>query len=324
MILIATLNLFVHKTAIVDGMEVDSMNTIQDQRLVVGESAIYSALMIKVLQGEPYVLGIAGGISGRFIKNFMDKNRIKSDLLWKERETRSVLKIIDSVQMTETTFVDDTFNYDELDLKNLKHKFLVKLRDANTVIINSMSLHDEMPQRILHELFLQTKEHQQKVIISLTGEELRKALAFSPYGVVIQEEDLKELLIQEFQDEVILIETLQKLALQYNIKYLVFDNKKNKNIYVFSKNKICSAKYGKFVKDMEEQGSKDLLVGALAISLSRKYEIEKITKLLAAIKGAMKWEEYPKVCARKDVDNLYHKMKLVEIYNSNSDHVELE
>ncbi|MBC7958646.1 MAG: hypothetical protein H7X94_02160, partial [Vallitaleaceae bacterium] len=90
MILITTLNLFVHKTAVVDGLDVNGINAIQDHRMVVGDSAIYSALIIKILQGEPYVLGIAGGIGGRFIKNFMDKNRIKSDLLMKEQETRSV------------------------------------------------------------------------------------------------------------------------------------------------------------------------------------------------------------------------------------------
>lgn len=324
MILVVTLNLFVHKTAIVDGLEVNSANAIQDQRLVVGESAIYSALMIKVLQGDPHVLGVAGGISGRFIKNFMDKNRIKSDLLWKEKETRSVLKIIDSVNMTETTFVDDTFGYDDNDLKNLKHKFLNNIKDANTVIINSMPVHDEVSQRILEELMTLTKTYHQKVITSLTGEELRKALEHSPYGVVIQESDLKELLVEDAVNEVVLIESLQKIALKYNIKYLVYDNTRNKNIYVLSKNKICCAKYGKFVKDIEEPGSKELLVGALAIAVSRKYEIEKMTKLLAAIKSAMRWENYPKICTRKEVDDLYNKMKLVEIYNSHSKHLEIE
>lgn len=324
MILIVTLNLFVHKTAIVDGLEVNSTNAIADHRLVVGESAIYSALMIKVLQGEPYVLGVAGGIGGRFIKNFMDKNRIKSDLLWKEKETRSVLKIIDSINMTETTFVDDTFGYDSLDLKNLKHKFLNNIKDANTVIINSMAVHDEVSQKILEEMMVISKEYHHKVIISLTGEELRNALAYSPFGVVLNEVDLKELNIEKFDNELLLIETLQKIAIQFNIKYLVYDNTRNKNIYVFSKHKICRAKYGKFLKDFEEQGSKDLLVGTLAIAISRKYEIEKMTKLLAAMKGAMRWESYPKICSRKDIDDLYHKMKLEEIFNSHNDHLEIE
>lgn len=319
MILIATLNLFVHKTAIVDGLEVNGVNTIQDNRLIVGESAVYSALIIKALQGEPYVLGIAGGISGRFIKNFMDKNRIKSDLLWKESETRSVLKIIDSVNMTETVFVDDTFSHNELDLKNLKHKFQNNIRDANTVIINSRPLHDDVSERILEELMHISKENNQKVITSLTGIELRKALEHSPFGVVINASDLKELLLENTEDETLIIEELKTLAIKYSIKYLVFDNTQNKNIYVIAKHKICSAKYGKFAKEVDEEGTKDLLVGAMAVAVSRKYEIEKMTKILAAVKGSVKVENYPNICHRKDVDNLYNKMKLVEIYNSRNE-----
>lgn len=318
MILITTLNLFVHKTAVVDGLEVNGINAIQDHRMVVGDSAIYSALIIKILQGEPYVLGIAGGIGGRFIKNFMDKNRIKSDLLMKEQETRSVLKIIDSVHMTETTFVDDTFSYDEVDMKNLKHKFMNNIKDANTVIINSNPLNDDIAHRILEEVMFLAHEHGQKTITSLTGTELRKALEQRPYAVVINEVDLKELILDEFgemEDESYVVEALQTLANKYHVKYLVLDNTRNKNIYVFAKHKICCAKYGKFVKETEDLGTKDFLVGALAICISRKYEIEKMTKLLAAVRAAIKTEHFPKICLRKDVDDLYNKMKLVEIFS---------
>lgn len=317
MILIATLNLFVHKTAIVDGLEINRNNTIQDYRLIVGESAIYSAIVIKILQGEPFVLGIAGGIGGRYIKNFMDKNRVKSDFLWKETETRSVLKIIDSVNMTETTFTDDTMVYDEVDLKNFKHKFQINVKNANTVIINNNSSHSDGSNEIIKEILRLSFEHNQKIVISLSGEDLRRALEFRPYAMVINAEDIKELLLDDVEDENQLLQRLHNIVIKHHIKYLVLDHLENKNIYVISKHKICSAKYGKFVKNLEEN-SKDLLVGALAVAVSRKYEIEKLTKLLAAVKGATQSEQYPKLCQRKDIDDMYHKMKLIELYNNHN------
>lgn len=317
MILVVTLNLFVHKTVVIDGIEINGVNHIQDHRLVVGESAVYSALIIKTLQGDPYVLGIAGGINGRYIKNFMDKNRIKSDLLWKECETRSELKIIDSINMTETTLVDDNFSFDEQDMKHLKHKFQNNLKDVNTVLINSKPLADNNSNKPIEELMLISKENNQKIVVSLSGIELRKSLELSPYAVVLDSEDLKELDIEDIENEDNLLEDLRYLAVNNRIKYLVYDNNQNKNLFVISRNKICSAKYGKFARDIENIGSKDFIAGALAMGVSRKYEMEKITKLLAAVKGSSKTSEYPKICQRKTIDELYNKMKIVEIFNSN-------
>jgi len=317
MILVLTLNLFVHKTVIIDGMEVNSVNHIQDHRLVVGESAVYSALVIKALQGEPYVLGVAGGISGRFIKNFMDKNRIKSDLLWKECETRSDMKIIDSVNMTETTLIDDNFTFDDQDVKHFKHKFQHNLKDVNTVLINSKPVSDGNSNKPVEELIMIAKENNQKVVVALYEAELRKSMELSPYAVVLDYNDLKELDIADIEDESNLLESLRYIAVNNRIKYLVYDNNQNKNLYVINKNKICGAKYGKFAKDMEDTGSKDIIAGALALGVSRKYEMEKITKLLAAVKGASRISEYPKICQRKLIDELYNKIKLIDIYSNN-------
>jgi fructose-1-phosphate kinase PfkB-like protein len=315
-VLIVALNLFVHKTAIVDGLEINGANNIQDYRLVVGDSAVYSAYIIKLLQGEPYVLGIAGGIGGRYIKNYMDKSRIKSDLLWKETETSSELKIIDSINMTETTFIDDNFGFDDHDMKNLKHKFQNNIKDANTVLISSKMIPDGSTNKIIEDIMLISKLNNQKIVISLSGIELRKTLELHPYAAVINSNDLTELELEDIHEEKLLLIALRGIALTYKIKYLIYDNNQNKNIYLISKNKICSAKYGIFVKEPDDSKSKDLIAGVLAMGVARKYEPEKLIKLIAAVKGATQYSNYPRICQRKEVDDLYNKMKLVEIYNS--------
>lgn len=318
LVLVVTLNLFVHKTAIVDGLDINGINAIQDYRLVVGESAIYSALIIKLLQGEPYVFGMAGGIGGRYIKNFMDKNKIKSDLLWKDEETRSELKIIDSVNMTETIFIDDNFKYNELDMKNLKHKFQKNIKSANIVLVNSKPMPDGSSYKIIEDIMILAKEYNQKIVTSLSGIELRKSLEYHPAGVVINDDDLIELEIQDTSDEKDLLDCLRKLAINYKVKYMIYDSRDNKSIYMISKCKICVSNYGEFTKDIENIGSKDLLAGALTMGISRKYEMEKITKLLAAVLVSSKASSYPKICHRKDIDIMYNKVKVKEIYNSNA------
>lgn len=311
MILIVTLNLFIHKTAIIDGLEVGTINHIQDQRLVVGDSAIYSALIIKTLQGEPYVLGVSGGIGGRFIKNFMDKNRIKSDLLWKEAEIKSELKIIDSIKMSETTLVDDTFSYDEFDIKNLRHKFLNNVQDINTLIVNDQGTVDGISHKMIEEIMMLAHENQMKIIVSLSSSQLRKSMELYPYAVVLLQSDLEEFGVNVGDDENNLIVELRKIARNYKLKYLIYDDKQR--LYSVAKNKVCVAKYRKFSKDFEDIAVKDVIVGALALSISRNHAIEKITKLIAATRSAIILSNYPKICMRKDIDDLYNKIKLIEI-----------
>lgn len=309
MILIVALDLFVHKTAVVDGLEVSSTNIVQDRRMVIGESAVYSALLIKTMQGEPFVIGATGGIGGRFIKNFMDKNKIKSDFIWKETETRSVLKIIDSVNMTETILLDDDFSYSEVDLKHLKHKFIQHSKDIDTVIINDYS-NNELTFDIVQELTMQAKENNMRVVLSLSGDKLRKALELRPYAVAVHVSDLKELGIPHQQEEPHLIQSLYNLAMKNGIKYLVYDN--DDYVCVITHNKVCYANYKTQINKEEILATKDVIIGALAISIARKYELEKMSKWIAAARGAVSMDNYPKLCKRKEMDDLYNKIKLVE------------
>lgn len=310
MILIVALNMSIHKTAIVDGLDIGTINVIQDQRMVVGDCAVYSSLIIKTLQGEPYVLGIAGGIGGRYIKNFMDKNRIKSDLLWKEAEIKSELKIIDSIHMTETTFIDDTFIYDEGDAKNLRHKILNNVKDIETLIVNDQGKCGEFSSQIIEDTIKLGHDYQMKVIASLSGDQLRRALELRPYAAVILNTDLDELGISASSEEIDMSERLRRLGKEKGMKFLIYDD--GQRLYTVSKNKVCIAKYGKFSKDFDNLAIKDILIGALATCISRNYPVEKMTKIMAATRSAINPELYPKICSRKDIDDLYGKIKIVE------------
>ncbi len=56
MILTIALNPSVDKYIYLNKLEVGEVNEVEEYDLALGESAIYSAYMIKLLQGEPYLL----------------------------------------------------------------------------------------------------------------------------------------------------------------------------------------------------------------------------------------------------------------------------
>lgn len=316
MILTLALNPSVEKTAIVDGIEINQTNQIQDYRLVLGPSAIYSAYIIKILQGEPCVIGFAGGIGGRYIKNFMDKNRIKSDLLWKDTETRSVIKIVDSINTSETIFIDDTFLYEEQDIKNIKNKFRNHLKNVNVIVINDGTINETISNNIVENIMTLSQESTIKSVVSLTGSKLRKSLEYSPFAVVLNKNDMRELALDHIVEQEELFEALRNIIIKHKIRYIIYDDASS--IYSIARHKICRVDYLGNTSRIDFVEYKDFIVGALAISVARKYEMEKIIRLMAAVKRAVVITNYPRVCLRKDIDDQVKKMKVTEVYNKAS------
>lgn len=310
MIITLALNPSINKLAVVDGLDINKTNFVQDYRMNLGESPIYTAYTIRLLQGEAYVLGFVGGIGGRYIKNFMEKNRIRSDLVWNDYESKSIYKIIDSVNGTETTLLDDGIEIDEQDKKNFKHKLQNQLKYCKVIVISG-----ELPKgsnfELIEEVIKMSKKINKKIILALSGEALRKSLELKPYGIKICNEDLQELGIEETENK---LEKLHEILLNYHLHYLVYDSGEE-GIYTFSKNKICKVYYPKDIEFLDELGSSESILGALAVGIERKYEQERISKLMMAVSISVKKTEYPDICTRKDIDYFKNKVKIYEIMN---------
>lgn len=312
MILTIALNPSIEKTAIVDGLDINKTNIIEDYRLTLGDGSIYSAYIIKVLQGEPNVLGFAGGIGGRYIKTFLDKNRIKSDFIWKDSESKSVLKIIDSVNSTETILLGNTIEYCEQDFKLFKYKMQNNIKDCNTLIINGQSTNNSTLSMI--DSTMETaRDKVKKVIVSLEGLELRKAIEYSPYAIILDEKSLPDLSIASDLELKEILNQLRNILIENKIHYIVLDYKEN--VYALSKNKICKGHHNSISEGFDRTGIKDAIVGGVAIAAERKYEIEKMVKLIMGIKVAFKEEAYPKICNRKEIDINIKRVKIEELYN---------
>ncbi|NDL67748.1 PfkB family carbohydrate kinase [Anaerotalea alkaliphila] len=312
MILTITLNPTVVKTAYVDGLQLDGDNLITKYQMAVGDCAVYSAYIIKLLQGDPYVLGFAGGISGRFVKSYLDKNNIKSDFNWKDQETRSAIIVKDTRTGQETTLVDQTMRFTPTDFKNFKHKFRNHFQECDVMVLNGDSTNESIISMI-EEIMLMANQHK-KVIGAVEGSEIKHLLEKSPYALVVGRENLASIDIGADLGPLEVVEALRGLLVRHKVHYIVFNDEVE--LYGISRKKICKAEYAK-AKDIHDLNSlKSAIVGGVAVSVKRGYEFEKMLKLIMAIKYSVDSARFPEVCSRKDVDLLMNKVKLVEIYNS--------
>ncbi len=315
MIVTIALNPSVNKLAVVDGLEVNGINTVQDYRMCLGESTIYTAYIIKLLQGEPHVIGFLGGIGGRYIKHFMDKNRIKSDLVFNLAESKSIYRIVDSIHGTETTLLDNGMIVNELNIKNLKHKLQNHIHDAKVMVIGG-DLPAGAEFSLIEESVAMANKKGVKIICSLKGDQLRKALALNPYGVKVNKDTVIDLVqldpINEGSKDI--LKALYEVLTRNKVHYMVYDAA-DEGIYVLSKNKICHVDIRGFMEILDGIGSSDALVGAFAVAVERNYEQEKMAKLILATSLAVKNSKYPVICHRKDIDCYHNKVKVTEIMN---------
>lgn len=314
MILTIALSPTIEKHIKLDALNIGQDNDISYHDFMIGGCAVYSAYMIKLLQGEPYLIGFAGGIGGRYIKYFTDKYRIKSDLLWKEQETSSITTIIDQ-NGVKTKLLNHGFGYDYQDVKNFRLKFNSHLKDMYGVIINN-HVEDPNTREMIDDSLKLAEKHQLKTIISLTGEDLKHAMHFKPYAMVLTNEDLQTLNIL-FDDEIAQLEALHETLINDKIHMLFYMHASS--LYAVTKNKIAKVDLQHSLPD--DYRIKDMLTGVLGVCMSRKYEMEKTLRLMGAVIDVAEFDNYPQICTRNAVMKQRKKVTLVEIYNQRNGYI---
>jgi len=306
LILTIALNPSVVRKIHITDFKLNEGNVADSDELSVGDCGIYSAYVIKVMQGDPYVLGNLGGIGGRFIKNFLDRNRIKSDFLHVDHETKTRMLIEDHSNHTLTQISSHNEKITERDFINIKHKLNNHIDDAEIVMISGS---DAYTERLLNELHDMSKDRK-KIILGAEGQVLETCIHNYIYAAVIEKEDLYRLGLT-YPKEKEGFEVIRHYYRDRHIKYFVI--KGEDEIIGFSKNKICQIDY--HARDNVYPIVKSMVLGGITIGIKRNYPFEKIMKLIGAIADGCSIEQYPFVIRRKEIDKGIRHCKLHEIYN---------
>jgi len=313
LILTIALNPSVVRKININNFKIGEFNVSEKDELSIGDCGIYSAYVIKVMQGDPYVMGVSGGIGGRFIKNFLDKNRIKTDFLHVKHETKTLLLLEDDINKTLTTISSHREEISSRDFINIKHKLNHHIEETGIVTISSG---DHYTSKLLDEIHKMSKKRK-KIILGAEGNALKSCIDKGIYSIVIDHTDL-ELLGLEFPNNKKTYEALKEFQNKHKIKYIIV--KGNYEIVGVTKNKICKVLYS--TKDDLYPIVKSMILGGLTIGIKRNYPFEKIMKLIGSIATGCSINEYPFVISRKEIDRGVKNTKLYEVYNQRNGFVE--
>ena len=274
------------------------------------DGPLHSVYTIKILQGEPLILGYLGGPNGRFIKSFLEGNKIRSDFTWIDNEIKTIHIIVDSIQGVETTLIDKGISIDDKSLKVLFQKFQSHISDISYVVISGdipTGISEDDIKRIIQIAL----NNQKKVMLSINESYVVKLLEEHPQAVFLNKNILKQLGIN-YNDKMQMIKECHNLLLKYKIKYIAIDFD-IEGIFTITKNKICQACCDIELELYEKHGISDAILGCFAHGLDKRYEQEKLTKLMYAVGLATRIAQYPDLIKRKDVQFLYKKVKVLEL-----------
>ncbi|NLP45422.1 MAG: hypothetical protein GX347_00050 [Epulopiscium sp.] len=309
MILTVELNPIIHESYIVEDFQTGQNNKIIKQKIEIQSAGVHAAKTIKILQGEPLIHGFLGELNGRYIKNELDRNKIRSNIVWIESHTQVNTTIIDPTN-NQTTNLENR----GIDIQPKDEVYLMKRIHQDMPYGRVMILGNGVPngisQTFYHDLILEGKKKNIKTILASEGDSFLYGLKALPYAIKL---DQKQLIQLNIHSEKPLEEWLPRLQkwIGKGIHYIAIDLGKQGS-YIVSKNKICYTRIPKLNIEYNALASHAFL-GALAVGMERKYEQEKIAKLALATSLSFMQQSFEQPMRKSDIDKNMKKVKNEEI-----------
>lgn len=271
---------------------------------------IYSAQIMKVLQEEPMVISSFGGFGGKSIKHYLDKSKIKSDIVWTDYETPHQVHILSQKDMSDYTLQSNEDFHIDKEMSKLTYKLNQHIKKVSTLVLSGY-LPEHQDPKVYSQWITLAKQHNVKTVIS-TGQQKvwENVIEAKPYAILLTEEQLKALGYC-YDNEQAIIDALYPLLgndLHYICVYL-----KNSGALIISKSKCCQVQSSFHLLNVNNTASSGAFLGALAIGINRRYEQEKIAKLCLAAALAANDNVMHNICTRKEIEYRYKKTKVKDI-----------
>lgn len=276
MIITVTLNPAVDKTVEIGDFEVGKVNRMSSVRLDAGGKGINVSKVIMSLGGNSIATGILGGSTGSFIKQYLDDYGIENDFLWINTETRTNLKVIDSIRKTNTDINEPGPRITQEDLDVLEKKVLSNIRN-DTVLVLSGSVPANVDKTIYAKWITAAKAVGAKTILDADGELLKNGIKAGPTIVKPNIHELEMLFGTEIDCSQSVDRYARRLIDQYCIEIVAISMGEKGAVFLNREHSIFV--HGISVDAKSTVGAGDAMVAALAFCTERDYDFEKSIRL---------------------------------------------
>jgi len=309
MICTVTLNPAYDKTVEVIDLIPHQVNEIKKVRFDPGGKGINVSRIVHELEYPTKVLGIIGGDTGLFIKNYLENKGIPTGFVEIDQNTRTNLTIIDLDDPPATKLNEPGPIIDERIILDVEMKILDTLPESRFFVFAG-SLPGGCPPNTYNRLIELVINRGGTAVLDTRGEALREGVKAKPYMIKPNHEEASDLLGWDVKS----VEDAAKACLEFREQGI--------GIAVISLGKdgaVMACKDGVFraeapvVQVKSAVGAGDSVVAGLCVGIQKGATLQSTFKLGVACGTATATTPGTALCTKDIIDRMYDSVRVEKI-----------
>lgn len=306
MILTVTLNAAIDKRYVVENFEVGEVNRVKECAYVAGGKGLNVSKTATIAGETVLATGFVGGHAGEYIVEAVEKQGVATDFVRVNGESRSCINIFDTVNRTQTEFLEPGVVVSEEEQRAFYLKFDALLPKCDVVAMSG-SVPKGIGTDYYPKLVEMAKRAGKKVIVDTSGALLAEAVKAKPHMVKPNIDEIRLLTGRKISDREELVEAgiaLQKSGIERVVISLGADGS-----LMFVEEGVYQAIVPK-IDAVNTVGCGDCMTAGFAVGYARGMRHEEALRFASATSAASAMREETGYFERADMEALMDQIEI--------------
>ena len=309
MILTVTLNAAIDKRYVVENYQVGEVNRVNECAYVAGGKGLNVSKTAAIAGAEVLATGFVGGHAGAYITEAVEKQGVATDFIQVKGESRSCINIYDTVNKTQTEFLEPGVVVSEEEQRAFYLKFDQLLAKCDVVAMSG-SVPKGIGTDMYPKLVAMAKAAGKKIIVDTSGALLEEAVKAKPNMVKPNIDEIRLLTGKQILGREELIEAgieLQKSGIERVVISLGADGS-----LMFVEEGVYQAVVPK-IDAVNTVGCGDCMTAGFAISFEQGMSPEEALRFASATSAASAMREETGYFETEDMKALFDQIEIKKL-----------
>lgn len=309
MILTVTLNAAIDKRYVVENYQVGEVNRVKECAYVAGGKGLNVSKTATIAGADVLATGFVGGHAGAYITEAVEKQGVATDFIQVKGESRSCINIYDTVNKTQTEFLEPGVVVSEEEQRAFYLKFDQLLAKCDVVAMSG-SVPKGIGTDMYPKLVAMAKAAGKKIIVDTSGALLEEVVKAKPNMIKPNIDEIRLLTGKQIIDREELIEAgieLQKSGIERVVISLGADGS-----LMFVDEGVYQAIVPK-INAVNTVGCGDCMTAGFAISFERGMTPQEALRFASATSAASAMREETGYFVTEDMESLFDKIEIKKL-----------
>lgn len=309
MILTVTLNAAIDKRYVVENYQVGEVNRVKECAYVAGGKGLNVSKTATIAGADVLATGFVGGHAGAYITEAVEKQGVATDFIQVKGESRSCINIYDTVNKTQTEFLEPGVVVSEEEQRAFYLKFDQLLAKCDVVAMSG-SVPKGIGTDMYPKLVAMAKAAGKKIIVDTSGALLEEVVKAKPNMIKPNIDEIRLLTGKQIIDREELIEAgieLQKSGIERVVISLGADGS-----LMFVDEGVYQAIVPK-IDAVNTVGCGDCMTAGFAISFERGMTPQEALRFASATSAASAMREETGYFVTEDMESLFDKIEIKKL-----------